>query len=154
MDAIGLLKKDHSYIQSLFNKFDRVSRDSYDKKFKLYDEIRSELELHTHVEEEFFYPVIKEIDPKGKALIIDAMREHKDVNVLIGQIDRLESSDPNFEDRVQGLIEHVEHHIAEEEREMFQFAQESCSREQLEDIGRAIQNVTKRRRHSRGRRVA
>ena len=154
MDAIGLLKKDHSYIQGLFNKFDRVNRNNFDKKFKIYDEIRAELELHTHVEEEFFYPVVKELGPQGKALVSEAMREHKDVNTLIGQIDRLESSDANFDDRVQSLIEQAEHHIGEEEQEIFQFVQENCSREQLQDIGRAIHDVVRSRRNLRGGKVA
>jgi len=154
MDAIGLLKQDHSYVQSLFNKFDRTGRNSFDKKFKLYDEIRFELERHTHVEEEVFYPAIKELGPEGKKLISEAMKEHKEVNVLIGQIDRLSPTDENFEDRVQSLIEQVEHHVEEEEREIFHFAQENCSAEQLETMGRAIEDMTRDARDARTRRVA
>src|SRR5690242_12196601 len=117
MDAIELLKKDHSYVRTLFDKFDRTGRNAFDRKFKLYDQIRSELEVHAHVEEELFYPIVKEIGQAGKQLVSDAMKEHREINVLIGQIDRLDASDPNFDDRVQTLIEHVEHHMGEEERE-------------------------------------
>jgi hemerythrin superfamily protein len=139
MDAVNLLKKDHSYVLSLFNKFDQTGRNSFDKKFRLYDEIRSELELHSHVEEEIFYPTIRDIGSEGRKLISEAVKEHKQVDVLIGQIDRLSPDDPNFDDRMQALMEQVEHHIGEEEQEIFKLAAAHCSEEQLENMGRKIE---------------
>src|SRR5689334_3621758 len=121
MDAIKLLKRDHSLVQSLFNRFDRTGRNSFDQKFDLYDEIRTEFELHTHTEEEIFYPIVKAAGPQGKDLIGRAMKDHKESTTLIGQIDRLTADDPNFDDKVQALFEAVERHIQEEEREIFVF---------------------------------
>ena len=141
MDAINLLKKDHSYVLGLFNKFDQTGRNSFVKKFRLYDEIRSELELHSHVEEEIFYPTIRDIGPEGRKLISEAVKEHKQVDVLIGQIDRLSADDPNFDDKMQALMEQVEHHIGDEEQEIFTLAEERCSVEQLENMGRKIEAV-------------
>jgi len=152
MDAMKLLKKDHSYVLSLFNKFDQAGRNSFARKFRLYDEIRSELEVHSHVEEEIFYPTIREISPEGRKVISEAVKEHKEIDTLIGQIDRLPADDPNFEDRLQALMEQVEHHIEEEEREIFKIAEDNFSEEQRLEMGRKIEAV--KAMHDRDRRAA
>src|SRR5688572_9341466 len=130
MDAISLLKKDHSNVLRLFSKFDEAGRNAYSTKFRLYDEIRSELEQHRHVEEEIFYPQVKQTSVEGREAIAEAIREHRQVDILIAQIDRLGADDPNFDDKVQALMEHFERHVEEEEREIFRLAQEKCTPDQ------------------------
>ena len=63
---------------------------------------------------------------------------HKEIDELLTQISRLQPSDKNFDEKVETLFENVEHHIQEEEREIFQFAEEKCSEEQLENLGREV----------------
>ena len=150
MDAISLLKKDHSYVLRLFNKFDEAGRNAFSTKFRLYDEIRSELEQHRHAEKEIFYPQLKQTGVEGRKAIAEATRDHRQIDALIGQIDRLRADDPNFDDKVQALMEHVERHVEEEEREIFRVAQEKCTPEQLRSMGESILEM----RNTRQRRIA
>lgn len=143
MDVLKLLKKDHMTVQSLFNKFEKTGKASHEKRDELFVQIRRELQIHSRVEEELFYPAIKSANGEGRRLVSEALKEHKDVDELLTQISRLKPSDKNYEDKVETLIENVEHHVEEEEGEIFQFAAENYSAEELEDLGREIEERKK-----------
>jgi len=135
MNALKLLKKDHSAVKSLFAKFDRTGKTSYDKKAELFGQVRRELQLHSKVEEEIFYPILKARNGDGRRLVTEALREHREVDELLLQIARLKVSNDNFDEKMETLIENVEHHIEEEEGEIFQFVEENCFEEELENVG-------------------
>src|SRR5438874_9966371 len=117
MNVLKLLKKDHSTVQSLFSKFDRTGRTSYEKKAEVFALMRHELQIHSQAEEEIFYPALKAINGEGRRLVQEALKEHKDVDQLMTQASRLMPSDKSFDEKVETLIENVEHHIEEEEGE-------------------------------------
>jgi hemerythrin superfamily protein len=139
MDAIKLLKKDHSTVKSLFNKFDRTSRTAHEKRAEIFDQVRRELQLHTRAEEEIFYPAVKAHNGDGRRLVSQAVKEHREIDELLTQLARLEARHENFNEKFETLIETVEHHIEEEEREIFQFAEENCSKEEIERLGSEIE---------------
>ncbi len=139
MDALKLLKTDHATVKSLFSKFDRTSRTDYDTRDEILGQVRRELQLHSRAEEEIFYPVLKALNGEGQRLVSEALKEHKDIDELLMQISRLKATNKNFDEKFETLIENVEHHVEEEEGEMFQFAEENYSPQQLEDIGRQIE---------------
>src|SRR4051812_37673864 len=143
MHALKLLKKDHSDVQSLFNRLERLGKSAQDKKNDIFAEIRRELQLHSRVEEEIFYPALKAFNGAGRILISEALKEHKDIDQLLMQISRLKPTDKSYDEKVETLIENVEHHVEEEEGQIFRFAQENCSEEQLEDLGRQIEDRKK-----------
>ena len=143
MNVLKLLKKDHSNVQSLFAKFDRTGKSSHEKKAELFEKIRRELQLHSRIEEEIFYPALKAFNGDGRRLVAEALKEHRDVDELLTQISRLTPADKNFDEKVETLIENVDHHIEEEEGEIFRFAEENYSEEQLEDLGRQIEERKK-----------
>src|SRR5437762_1327777 len=89
MNAIKLLKKDHSAVQSLFTKFDRTSKSAYDKRADLFEQMRRELQVHSRVEQEMFYPAVKALNGEGRRLISEALKEHKEIEELLAQISRL-----------------------------------------------------------------
>jgi hemerythrin superfamily protein len=101
-------------------------------------QIRRELQIHSRVEEQIFYPALKALNGEGRRLASQALEEHRDIDALLTQIARLKLTDTNFEDRFEALVENVDHHIEEEEGEIFQFAEENCSQEQLEELGAQI----------------
>ena len=138
MNVLKLLKKDHSDVQSLFGKFDRTGKSAHDKKNELFSKIRRELQLHSRAEEEIFYPALKALNGQGRSLVAEALKQHKDIDELLTQISRLKTTDKNFDEKMETLIENVDHHIEEEEGEIFQFAEENCSAEQLESLGMQI----------------
>jgi len=139
MNVLKVLKKDHSNVQSLFSKFDRTGKAAHDKRTELFIKIRRELQLHSRAEEEIFYPALKSLNGDGRRLVSQALKEHKDVDELLTQISRLKPTDKNFEEKVETLIENVDHHVEEEEGEIFRFAEENCSEEQLEELGRLVE---------------
>jgi hemerythrin superfamily protein len=143
MNVLKILKKDHSTVQNLFGKFDRAGKTAYDKKAELFEKIRRELQLHSRAEEEIFYPALKALNGDGRRLIFEAVKEHKDVTDLLTQISRLKPADKNFDEKMETLIENVEHHVEEEEGEIFRFAEENCSEDQLEELGMLIEQRKK-----------
>ena len=143
MNVLKILKKDHSTVQNLFGKFDLVGKTAYEKKGELFEKIRRELQLHSRAEQEIFYPALKAMNGEGRRLASEAVKEHKDMNELLTQISRLKPADKNFDEKMETLIENVDHHVEEEEGEIFQFAEENCSEEQLEELGMLIEERKK-----------
>ena len=143
MNVLKLLKKDHSDVQSLFSKFDHSGKSSHQKKGELFEKIRRELQIHSRAEEEIFYPALKSLNGEGRKLVTEALKEHRDIDELLTQISRLTPADKNFDERMETLIETVDHHVAEEEGEIFRFAEENYSPEELEEVGRQIEERKK-----------
>ena len=143
MQAIKILRKDHSTVRSLVDKLERTAKSSHEKKNDLFEQIRRELQLHMRAEEEIFYPALKAFDGEGRRMVAEALKEHRDIDQLLTQISRLNPSDKNYDDKVETLFENVDHHLEEEEGEFFPFAEENCSIEQLEDLGRQIEERKK-----------
>jgi len=138
MNVLKILKKDHSAVQNLFAKFERTGKSAHGKASELFEKIRRELQIHSRAEEEIFYPALKAMNGDGRRLVSEALKEHKDVDELLTQISRLKPADKSFEEKMETLIENVDHHIQEEEGQIFRFAEENCSEEQLEELGRLI----------------
>src|SRR5215210_7417237 len=133
MDAVKLLKDDHEKVKGLFRQFEKAR--SEDRKKELADAIMMELEVHSKIEEEIFYPAVRE---KGgnqqQETVAEAVEEHHVVDVLMQEIKQLEPSDERFEAKMTVLIENVEHHIEEEEQEMLPDAKKKLGKE-VEALG-------------------
>jgi len=138
MNALKLLRNDHSELKSLFTKFDRTAKNAHEKRSDLFTQIRRELLIHSKAEQEVFYPAVKAFNGVGRRLISEALKEHRDLDELLTQISRLKAGDRNFDEKVETLFENVDHHVEEEEGEIFQFAEKNCSEQQLEELGRQI----------------
>ncbi|PWF48532.1 hemerythrin domain-containing protein [Massilia glaciei] len=117
-DAIALLIADHKKVKGLFKQYDALSDRSKASKKKLADEICNELTVHTQVEEEIFYPAIRK--PIGDEDLMDeAIVEHAGAKDLIAQIGGMDPGDDLYDAKVKVLAEQIEHHVKEEEDEMF-----------------------------------
>ena len=115
-DAITLLKAAHRAVEKLFGQFEKA-RDENRKK-ALADEICLELKVHTQIEEEIFYPACRDaLDDED--LIDEAVVEHAAAKELIGEIEGMEPSDDLYDAKVTVLQEQIEHHVEEEEQELF-----------------------------------
>jgi hemerythrin superfamily protein len=115
-DAIALLKEDHRAVEKLFKEFEGARGDG--RKQKLAKQICLELTVHTMIEEEIFYPACG-----GKVdqdLLKEAYVEHDAAKMLVAEIEAAEGQDDDFFDaKVQVLSEQIEHHVEEEEKELF-----------------------------------
>jgi len=115
MDATELLMKDHENVQGLFAQFERASEDAQ-KKSMLFEKIRDELQMHTKVEEEIFYPAVRR-QVAGKVMN-EADEEHHVAKVLIAELEKMDGRDDHHDAKFTVLAENVRHHIKEEEGEM------------------------------------
>lgn len=119
-DAIELLTADHRKVERLFNEYDRVVANdgSHSEKEAVVAAICTELTIHTQVEEEIFYPAAREA-LKDEDLVDEAIVEHASVKDLIIQLAETSPDDDLYDAKVKVLSELVEHHVNEEEGEMF-----------------------------------
>jgi hemerythrin superfamily protein len=139
MDVLSLLKRDHDDIRNLFEKFDKAGSGLHQKRWELFEHMRLELQIHSKAEEEIFYPALKALNEEGRKLVSEAVKEHKEIDDLILQIGRIRPADEKFADKVEALMEDVEHHVEEEEGQIFQFAKENCPPEQLRELAVEIE---------------
>ena len=139
MNILEMLRNDHAAVRGLFSKFDRTAMSQHERRGELFVQIRREWQIHSRAEEEIFYPAVKALDGTGMRLISAAVKQHERVHDSLMQISRLKPSDKSFDEMVETLLENVDHHIEEEEGEIFQFAEENCSPERLEDLGRQFE---------------
>ena len=117
-DAIALLTDDHKKVKELFEKFEKLSDRSKVNKKKIADQICLELTVHTQIEEEIFYPAVRE-PIKADDLMDEAVVEHASAKDLIAQIIEMDPGDYLYDAKVKVLSEQIEHHVEEEEGEMF-----------------------------------
>ena len=104
---------------------------------ELFATIKGELTLHETVEEEIFYPALKS-HPKAKDIVLEGYEEHHVVDVLMGELERMDVSDEMWGAKATVMQENIEHHIEEEEGEMFKTARQVFDRQELEDLGQQM----------------
>ncbi len=121
-DAIALLRADHEAVSKLFAQYEKSP--SAAKKKTLVAEICSALSVHAQIEEEIFYPAVKAA-LKDKLLVPEATVEHAGVKNLIAQLEGVEPDSAMYDAKVKVLSENVQHHVKEEQNEMFPKAKAS-----------------------------
>lgn len=130
MDAFQLLKEDHRKVEQLFSQLERASGKA---KLDVFKQIKTELELHTHVEEKVFYPALEEPE-QTHDLTLEAYEEHAVVKKLLKELSRAKTANDEWEAQAKVLQENVEHHVEEEENELFKKADKALSQEELEEL--------------------
>jgi hemerythrin superfamily protein len=115
-DAIALLRADHKTVSGLFAAYEK-SR-SASKKRLLVAQICAELTAHAQIEEEIFYPAVKQA-LKDKELVPEATVEHATLKSLIAQVEGVEPDGEMFDAKIKVMSEYVKHHVKEEQNEMF-----------------------------------
>lgn len=120
MDAIELLTEDHKKVKKLFKEFESLQKKeaSKDQKAELVKEICLELTIHAQIEEEIFYPSVRSAI-KEQDLMDEAQVEHASAKDLIHQLETMAPEDDLYDAKVTVLAEYIDHHVKEEEKEMF-----------------------------------
>lgn len=143
MDALELLKEDHDKVKHLFEQ--AQSAENEKKKRAIFDDIKMELETHSRIEEEIFYPAMEKHD-ELKDLVLESIEEHKQVKTLLREIDNLKSDSEKFEPKLNVLMENVKHHAEEEEEgKMFPKVRDVCSASDLEELGQELKDAKGKR---------
>jgi hemerythrin-like domain-containing protein len=138
MDAITLLKTDHDKVKQLLSELESTTERGVKTRTELFATIKGELTVHEIIEEEIFYPELK-AHPKAKDIVLEGFEEHHVVDVLMGELEALPVEDETWGAKALVMKENVEHHIEEEEGEMFKAARSVFDRAELDDLGRRME---------------
>jgi hemerythrin superfamily protein len=142
MDALALLKKDHQTVKSLFERFEKKPSKA------IADRFVRELAIHAAVEEQLFYPAVRQAAEQEELeeadeKVLEALEEHHVAKWLLSEIEKLDEDDERFEAKCSVLIESVRHHVKEEEGPLFRLVRRLLPRQQREALGEAIQAAKK-----------
>jgi len=139
MEATELLMKDHENVQGLFAQFER-SREDAQKKGMLFEKIKEELQMHTKVEEEIFYPAVEELPiERAKDDIEGSIQDHEEVDSLLDELQSLSPDDADFDEKILELMDAVRSHIELEQEEVFKVARAGLGEEKLQELGREME---------------
>jgi len=141
MNAIDLLKTDHEKVKGILNQLSESTDRALKKRADLLDKLELEITIHTQLEEQILYPAFKEAGGKEQdEMYYEAKEEHRTVDSLV--LPDLKSTDPStpeFAGRVKVVKELLEHHIEEEETEMFPQAKKLLGNAKLDELGKEME---------------
>jgi hemerythrin-like domain-containing protein len=139
-DAIALLKEDHRRVRDLFQAY-TAAMDPRTKR-ELAEEACLELETHAQLEEQIFYPAVHEESDEGPALVQEALQDHQQVKDLIAALREMGPDHHAFDATFRELMQNIEHHVQEEESQMFPLAEQDLA-EDLDELKDEMQDLKK-----------
>ena len=134
MNAITLLTNDHKKMRTLLDQLESTTERGIKTRTQLFAEIKGELMVHETIEEEIFYPELK-AHPKARDIVLEGYQEHHVVDLLMGELESLAVDDESWGAKANVMKENVEHHMEEEEGDMFKKARQVFDDAELEDLG-------------------
>ncbi|MCD6023214.1 MAG: hemerythrin [Fibrobacteria bacterium] len=134
MDPIALLKADHRKVEELFKKLEDTTERAVKTRTELFEKLRMELTVHALAEEAVLYPENKEI-PSTRELGFEAVEEHHVVKILLDELSELSPDTEEWTAKLSVLKENVQHHVKEEEGEIFPKTKKALSAEELDEMG-------------------
>ncbi|HVE46720.1 MAG TPA: hemerythrin domain-containing protein [Acidimicrobiales bacterium] len=143
MDAITLLRNDHKTVKGLFTKFEKAGANAKKTKRELVDKMIEELAVHSAIEEQVFYPAVRESVPDAEETVLEGLEEHHIVKWTLSELDGMDPEAERFDAKVTVLIESVRHHIEEEEAEMFPQVRAALGRKRLAELGEQMEKAKK-----------
>ena len=130
MDAIELLKSQHREVEELFAKIEKAKSDN--NKAKLFDQLADDLAIHAAIEEHHFYPSVKE--RRTEEILLEALEEHLAIKRALADLLETAVDDETFDAKIKALKEEVQHHVKEEESDLFPKVKKIFSRDELTAI--------------------
>jgi hemerythrin-like domain-containing protein len=143
-DAIVLLKNDHKEIRKVFRDFQKAGDNAVATKGKLVDRMIELLTVHTYIENEVMYPRVRALLPEVEDDVLESYEEHHVADVLVMELSTMKPDHERFTAKTTVLIENVDHHIDEEEKEWFPKVREGLGRKALQDLGAEMLEAKKR----------
>jgi hemerythrin superfamily protein len=127
MDAIELLKSQHREVEELFAQIGKAKSD--DNKARLFDKLADDLAVHAAIEEHHFYPAVKE--RRTEEILLESLEEHLAIKRALADLLETDVDDETFDAKIKALKEEVEHHVKEEESDLFPKVKKILSKQQL-----------------------
>lgn len=137
MNAIELLKEDHDRVDKLFQQ---VKANEDGDNTDVFQEIKKELDIHTQIEETVFYPFLLENgDEELQKITREGIEEHRQAKMFLKELDSLVADSEKFAPKLKVLMEDVEHHVMEEEGQMFKMVESQFDEATLEELGAQLE---------------
>ena len=140
MDALKLLEQDHDRFKKLLEQGEETTERALVGRAELFDKLKRGLEIHERMEEEVLYPALKE-HPKAKDIVLEGYEEHHVADVLVAELAETDPADERWGAKWKVLKESLEHHIEEEEGDMFKKARKIFDRDELELMGAQMEVI-------------
>ena len=134
MNAITMLTDDHRAVKKLLSELESTTERGVKTREELFTRLKADLTVHEIIEEEIFYPALKE-HPKAKDIVLEAYEEHNVVDTLMGELSSMPVDDERWGAKAKVMQENIEHHIEEEEGDMFKKARQVFDEAELEELG-------------------
>ena len=140
MNAFALLKADHKKVAGILEKLDSTTERGVKTREELFTQLKTELDVHTRIEETIFYPALEEAK-ETRDITLEAFEEHRLVKQLLGELEAMSKDQEEWTAKFAVLKENVEHHVEEEESEMFPKARKVLSEDQAETLGTQMEEA-------------
>jgi hemerythrin superfamily protein len=137
MTAIELLDSQHREVEKLFKEIENA--ENPEDKEALFEDLADKLAIHAKIEEEFFYPAVQERKTEG--MVLEAFVEHTSIKRLLADLMESDPDQPTFDAQIKVLQEQVEHHVEEEEGQLFPAARKLLSKDELAAIAQEMMAV-------------
>jgi hypothetical protein len=138
MNAITMLEEDHAKMRKLLDELESTTERGVKTRAELFSTIKGELTIHEIIEEEIFYPELK-AHPKARDIVLEGYEEHHVVDLVMKELEETPVDDESWGAKASVMKENVEHHMEEEEGEMFKQARSVFDRAELEDLGERME---------------
>lgn len=136
MDAIELLETQHREVESLLKKCEKANGEA---KRQLFEKIADDLAVHAAIEEKHFYPATR--SARTEDLLQEAVEEHLSVKRIIADLLEMDPAEPQFDAKIKVLQEQVQHHVEEEERDLFPKVKKMLSEDELDDLAVVMEDL-------------
>jgi len=137
VDATKLLKQQHDEVKGLFKKY--AAAEDEGEKQELFEQLADDFAAHGEIEEKIFYPAVYVGQLREK--LQEAVEEHLAAKRVVADLLRMEPSDEQFDPKMKVLQELIDHHVNEEETELFPLVQQNFAREELEALGDQMERM-------------
>jgi hypothetical protein len=149
MNAFALLKADHEKVAGILGTIEETTERAVKGRDELFARLKEELDLHARVEEEIFYPALEE-DEETREITLEAYEEHRLVKQLLSELEAEPKDTEEWTAKFTVLKENIEHHVEEEEGEMFRKARQLLSEQEIETLGARLQAAKQQNKAAAG----
>jgi hypothetical protein len=140
MNAFAILKSDHEKVAAILATIEETTERAIKGREELFARLRAELDLHATIEEQIFYPALEEAE-ETREITLEAYEEHRLVKQLLSELEAEPKDTEEWTAKFMVLKENIEHHVEEEEGEMFKKARQALSEEEIETLGDSLQQA-------------
>jgi hemerythrin superfamily protein len=139
VNAIDLLEQQHREVEELFEEFESAGENAKKTKERICRELSEQLAMHAEIEEKLFYPESKQ--ENTEEILRESVEEHLSMKRILADLMDVGPEDDQFDAKMSVLKEQVEHHVEEEEKELFPKVRKSLSKKELEELGDRMQKM-------------